>query len=207
MRIARSYARLVRQTMKIGLTALTLRPACVLGVFFVKKKENRYRLIDNCRKENALFAPPPFVELLSGDGLSRIEFDSSSFATERLLACSTGCSDVADCFHRMRVSGEIRYVFCWPGVWNKHLKMAEIGGIKLSPNPNPLAYELFAADELVLEPPLRSVRKPNTTESTAIPATCAEQTRSAISVRKFTWRWQREHGISRETVFCCTRFR
>ena len=49
LRSARSYARLVRQTMKIGLTALTLRPACVLGVFFVKKKENRLRLIVDCR--------------------------------------------------------------------------------------------------------------------------------------------------------------
>ena len=34
LRSARSYARLVRQTMKIGLTALTHRPACVVGVFF-----------------------------------------------------------------------------------------------------------------------------------------------------------------------------
>ena len=35
LRSAQSYARLVRQTMKIVLTALTLRPSCVLGVFFV----------------------------------------------------------------------------------------------------------------------------------------------------------------------------
>ena len=69
LRSARSFARLVRQTMKIGLTALTLRPACVLGVYFVKKKENRLRCIVDCRKTNALFAPPPPVELLSGDGL------------------------------------------------------------------------------------------------------------------------------------------
>ena len=44
---ARSHARLVR------LTALTLQPACVLGVFFVKK-ENHLRLIVDCRKANAL---------------------------------------------------------------------------------------------------------------------------------------------------------
>ena len=63
LRGARLHARLVRQTMKTGLTALTLRPACVLGVFFVKKKGDRLLLIVDCRKANALFAPPPPVEL------------------------------------------------------------------------------------------------------------------------------------------------
>ena len=59
LRSARSYARLVRQTMKIGLTTVTLRPACVLGVFFVKKKGDRLRLTVDCREANALFARPP----------------------------------------------------------------------------------------------------------------------------------------------------
>ena len=59
LRSARSYARLVCQTMSIGLTALTLRPAFVLGVFFVKKNGDRFRLIVDCWKANALFSPPP----------------------------------------------------------------------------------------------------------------------------------------------------
>ena len=109
LRSARSYARLVRQTMKIGLTALTLRPACVLDGFFVKKKENRLRLIVDCRTANALFAPPPTVELLSGDGLSRVEVDSSGPAHGESPGLRHGCADVADCFHRMRLSREIRH--------------------------------------------------------------------------------------------------
>ena len=52
LRSARSCARLLRQT-----------------PFFVKKKENRIRLTVDCRKAKPLFAPPPSVELLSGDGL------------------------------------------------------------------------------------------------------------------------------------------
>ena len=64
-RIPRSHARLVRQTMKIGHTAPTLRPTCVLGVFFVKNKGDSLRLIADCRKANVWFAPPPCVELLS----------------------------------------------------------------------------------------------------------------------------------------------
>ena len=51
LRSARSCARFLRQT-----------------PFFVKK-ENRIRLTVDCRKAKPLFAPPPSVELLSGDGL------------------------------------------------------------------------------------------------------------------------------------------
>ena len=93
--------------MKIGLIA----PACVLGVFFVMKKENRLRLIVDCRKANALFAPPPSVELLSRDELSRIEVDSSGLAHGVSPGLHYGCADVADCFHRMRLSGDIRLFF------------------------------------------------------------------------------------------------
>ena len=125
LRSARSFARLVRQTMKIGLTALTLRPACVLGVLFVKKKENRFRLIVDCRKANALFAPPPPVELLSGDGLLRIEVGSSGLAHGESPGLHDGCADVADCFHRMRLSGEVRHFFCWPGGSDKYLQMRD----------------------------------------------------------------------------------
>ena len=118
--------------MKIGLTALTLRPACVLGVFFVKKRENRPRLIVDCRKANALFAPPLPVELLSGDGLSRIEVDISVFARGEHPGVHYGCADVADCFHRTRLSGDIRHFFWWPGMSNRYLKLTEVEGRKVS---------------------------------------------------------------------------
>ena len=120
--------------MMIGLIVLTLRPACVLGVFFVKEKENRLRLIVDCRKANALFAPPLSVELLSGDGLWRIEVDSSGLAHGEPPGPHYGCADVAGCFQRMHLSGESRQSFCWPGVSNKFLKMTEIEGTKVSPN-------------------------------------------------------------------------
>ena len=81
----------------------------------MKKKENRIRLTVDCRKAKPLFALPPSVELLSGDGLSLIEVDSSGFLHGESLGLHCGCGDVAGCFHRMRLSGEIRHFFCWPG--------------------------------------------------------------------------------------------
>ena len=123
-------ARLVRQTMKIGLTALTLRPACVLGVFFVK---NRLRLIVDCRKANALFAPPPPVELLSGDGFSRIEADTSGLVHGESPGLRQGCADVADCFHRMRLSGEVRHFSFGQGCRTSISRGRKSKGPKLRP--------------------------------------------------------------------------
>ena len=140
MRSARSYARLVRQTMKIGLTALTLRPACM---------------------------PSPSVELLSGDGLSRIEVDPSDLVHGVPPGLHYGCAEVADCFHRMHLSGEIRRFSAGQGI--EHVPQDE-GNQNFAP-PDSLADVLFAADEFFLEPLLRSVFKPSTTEPTAILAT------------------------------------
>ena len=51
---------------------------------------------------------------------------------KKFLRLHYGCADVADCFHRMRLSGQIRHFFCWSGVSNKYLK--EIEGINISPH-------------------------------------------------------------------------
>ena len=64
----------------------------------MKKKEGRLRLTVDCRRANALFALPPYVELLSGDGLSRIDVDSCSLAHEESPGLHHWCADVADCF-------------------------------------------------------------------------------------------------------------
>ena len=127
LRRAQSYARLLSQTTKIGLTALARRPACAHGVFIVQKKEN-------CHKTRALFAPLPSVELFSGDGLSRIEVNSSGLAHRESPGLHDGCAVVADFFHRMRLSGNNRPFFLLARVSNKYLKMTEIEGIQVWPN-------------------------------------------------------------------------
>ena len=77
------------------------------------------------------------LELLSGDGLSRIEVDTSGLVHGESPGLHYGCADVADCFHRMRLFGEIRHSFWWPGVSNKYLKMTEVEGTKVSSNQIP----------------------------------------------------------------------
>ena len=89
LRRARSNSRFVRQKMKIGHEALALRPACVFGVFFVKRRKKTLRLIVDCREANVWFAPDPSVELPSGDGLWRIEVDTPGPLTASVWACTT----------------------------------------------------------------------------------------------------------------------
>ena len=224
---ARSYARLVRQTMKIGLTALTLRPACVLGIFFVKKKENRLRLIVDCRKANALFGPPPSVELLSGDGCRVSKSTLLVLPTESLLACTAGALTLLTVSTGC-VSLERFAIFCWPGVSNKYLKMTEIEGIKIEPHqtllpmccslPMDFSWSLYFVQSanrarLNQQPSLRhsvemmvQSKKVKTHRQVMI---CMWTTLalSPISFHKFTRRWMRVNRISRDTVFCCTRSR
>ena len=153
--------------MKIGLTALTLRPACLIGVLFVKKKENRLRLIVDCREANALFAPPPPVELLSGDGLSRIEVDFSGLVRGESLRLHYGCADVADCCHRVCLSGDSQCFLLARGVEQVPQHDGSRGDQSFVQS-NSLADALFVTDGFLLESPLRSVRQSDTIEKTAI---------------------------------------
>ena len=92
----------VRQTMKIGLTALTFRPACVHGVFFVKGKKIAFgTLLIAARRMPC----SPLRRLWS----CCLETDCRSLKS---IACGEspdlhcGCADVADSFHRVRLSGQ-----------------------------------------------------------------------------------------------------
>ena len=103
----RAYDRLVRRCTDIGLTSLALQYEAELGGFFVHKKGDRERLILDCRRANARFLRPPGVELLSSYGLGKVE----SLGHLQGIASYLGVGDVADCFHRLRLGGEIRMYF------------------------------------------------------------------------------------------------
>ena len=125
LRSARSYARLVRQTMKIGLTAPTFDP-------FVKKKETASGLIVDCRKANALFAPSATCGAVVWRWLSRVEVGASGLVHGESPACtmgvpmlptvSTGC---------VSLWGDSPF-FSWPELSNKHLKITEFERTKVS---------------------------------------------------------------------------
>lgn len=106
----RLYSGFVRRLKQLHRVDFTLTPEEEVGVFFVYKKgREKMRMILDCRRSNTHFLSPPGVDLLSSEGLSRIEVHDPA-GVEIALAMA----DVKDCFHRMRLDGEIRRWFCYP---------------------------------------------------------------------------------------------
>ena len=71
----RRYSLFVRKFLKIGLVFLSRSYRCLIGVFAVAKKNGTECLILDARAANRLFTAPPGVDLLSGEGLARLEVE------------------------------------------------------------------------------------------------------------------------------------
>ena len=124
----------MRRAVDIGIVDFVGWCASELGVFFVRKKDGRLRLIVDCRRTNQLFLDPPGVDLVTGEGLSKIELDweePPDFMQDICIAFGEG--DVSDCFHRMRWEGGIRNYFCWPPVLAGEVGVTMVEGISVKP--------------------------------------------------------------------------
>ena len=71
------------------------------------------RLILDCRAANRHFVLPPSTELLSSEGFSRIEAELDEGVDLEALRMYLGIAHVKDCFHRMKLDGEICEYFCY----------------------------------------------------------------------------------------------
>ncbi|CAK0807139.1 unnamed protein product [Prorocentrum cordatum] len=109
----RRYSTFVKDLKRKGLVGFTRDPKEFVGVFFVWKKERAsMRMVLDCRRSNQRFVTPPGVELLSTEGLGRIECDTEQTGT---LPIFPGKADVKDCFHRMMFGNHLSKYFCYPG--------------------------------------------------------------------------------------------
>ncbi|CAK0795767.1 unnamed protein product, partial [Prorocentrum cordatum] len=136
----KEYRGLVRRLLSAGILGWTLSPKERIGMFFVwKDGRRRLRLIVDARRTNAHFRDPPGVELLSSEGLARIEVqmpDSGFSSYEDLRAAShaqqvyIGMADVKDCFHRMRIDSALSQYFCLPPVKAGAFGVSEVEGTK-----------------------------------------------------------------------------
>ena len=95
----RQYVQFIKRCKGIGLVDDSLACQWETGIFLLKKKNGRTRLILDCRAANLLFLEPPSVELLAREGLSNIEFETLSDETcpiDEVPAISLGVADVSD---------------------------------------------------------------------------------------------------------------
>lgn len=137
----KAYQELVRKLDSIGYFTYTTEPACEVGVFFVwKSSKTKLRMITDARRANACFHDPPGVNLMTGEGIGRIEveLDGATWMTEEVadaLRVFVGLSDVRDCFHRMRVPRWLSKYFAWRPVPAKVLNLTDkmVDGRALKP--------------------------------------------------------------------------
>ena len=96
----RVYAQVIKKCQNVGILTLSLSSKSTNGVFFVKRKDSRLRMIIDCRRTNRLLLSPPGTDLITGEGLGELEVDDASFINS---GCPLffGCADVDSCFHRL----------------------------------------------------------------------------------------------------------
>lgn len=126
------YRRFVRKLHTAGYLTYTQHPKCFCGVFFVRKSDDKIRMIIDARNTNRLFKEPPGVELLTADGFSRVELvvpehlEPGTMEHEEYLTNTKihmGLSDVKDCFHRLRQPRWLSEFFCFDGIPAKWVNM------------------------------------------------------------------------------------
>ena len=122
----KEYQRLARKLFDIGMVDWTVAPRCRIGLFCVLKSDGKsLRLIVDARRTNEVFDDPSGVDLLTAEGFSRGEVvlpagmaPRSQEAVEYLsrLRLVVGTSDVANCFHCLKLRPEMSAYFGLPAV-------------------------------------------------------------------------------------------
>lgn len=100
-----TFSAFVKRLWKLGLVDLSTEAGVEqVELFCVKKKQNKLRLIVDCRRSNAWFRTPENVKLTSGDSLGKLELAE----TDELYVCS---ADLQNAFYTMKMPAVLRKYF------------------------------------------------------------------------------------------------
>lgn len=97
------------------------------GIFFVKKKGDRLRMILDCRRSNCWFKEPKGVKLTTGESLSKIRVKEN----QQLFVCS---ADLANAFYTLSMPLPLRKYFGLKRVRAGAVGVEEIGGTRVNPD-------------------------------------------------------------------------
>lgn len=109
LRQPRRYEQLLRMMDEKCMLEFALDVTEQCGLFAVKKKNNRQRLIIDARRSNRWFAAPPKTRLVSGDAFSRLTAVGGH-------ALELGQTDIQDAFYQLALPQELRHLFGLPRV-------------------------------------------------------------------------------------------
>ncbi|CAE7463997.1 unnamed protein product [Symbiodinium sp. CCMP2592] len=120
---ARVYRDFVRRLWDGGLVEFTVEePVEKVEAFFVRKKDGRLRMVVDCRRSNAWFAPPDNLNLATAEVLSRIDLGG----TDRDLYIST--ADLKDAFYHFELPSQLRPYFGMRPLSEGDLSINALGG-------------------------------------------------------------------------------
>ena len=128
LRSRSAYAGFIKRLASLGLVDFsTVAAKEEVGIFFVKKKQNKLRLIFDCRRSNRWFREPTPVTLTTGESLRRIELG----AEDRLYVCN---ADLANAFYTLATPKELRQFFGLRSVLAGDVGIDNLQGVAVKKN-------------------------------------------------------------------------
>lgn len=122
-----TFAAFVSKLVSLNLVEVSLQPAVEqVGLFFVKKKVGKLRLIMDCRRSNCHFEEPEPVQLATGEAMSRMELPEGK-------PLFTASADLQNAFYTMSMPELLRPYFGLRRCRAADLGLKEVDGVKLKP--------------------------------------------------------------------------
>lgn len=118
----RVYGDLLKRLYSSGLIDFSLETAVEeVAVFAVSKKNDKQRMILDCRRANCHFSNPAYVSLCTGDTLGRLEIQQGEVMT-------VGMADLKDAFYHLQLPEPLRSRFCLKQIEAWRVGIEEIHG-------------------------------------------------------------------------------
>ena len=110
-----------------GIVSFRTESKSFLGIFFVRKKNGKLRMILDTRIANCFFKSPPHTDLPTASAMSNIETRPGEF-----VYFSGG--DIDNAFYRITAPDVAKPYFTLPRVRAGHVGISEIDGVAVSPS-------------------------------------------------------------------------
>ncbi|CAK0903327.1 unnamed protein product [Prorocentrum cordatum] len=121
-----AYAGLVRRLQAAGMVTFSAAPRERCGLFFVRKKSGKQRMVIDCRRANCWFKRPSTVALATGSALGELAVPEG----EQLYV---GHVDICDAFYHFGLPEAFRDYFALPAVKAGDVGLSVLGGRSLAP--------------------------------------------------------------------------
>ncbi|CAK0857017.1 unnamed protein product [Prorocentrum cordatum] len=121
-----AYAGLVRRLHTAGMVTFSAAPRERCGLFFVRKKSGKQRMVIDCRRANCWFRRPSTVAVATGSALGELAVPEG----EQLYV---GHVDICDAFYHFGLPEAFRDYFALPAVKAGDVGLTVLGGRPLAP--------------------------------------------------------------------------